>query len=88
MKVSFPDNFEWGTATASYQIEGAAWEGGKGENIWDRFTHIPGNIADGTNGDVACDFYHRYEEDIRLAKEFGIQVYRLSISFTGMYLLL
>ncbi len=85
MKVSFPDNFEWGTATASYQIEGAAWEGGKGENIWDRFTHIPGNIADGTNGDVACDFYHRYEEDIRLAKEFGIQVYRLSISWARIY---
>lgn len=85
MKVTFPENFEWGTATASYQIEGAAWEDGKGENIWDRFTRIPGNIADGTNGDVACDFYHRYREDIRLAKEFGLKVYRFSINWARIF---
>lgn len=81
MDIFFPEDFEWGTATASYQIEGAVSEAGKGESIWDRFTHIPGNIADGTNGDVACDFYHRYEEDLQLAAKTGIQVYRLSISW-------
>ncbi|MCM1134097.1 MAG: GH1 family beta-glucosidase [Clostridium sp.] len=85
MKAKFPENFEWGTATASYQIEGGTWEDGKGENIWDRFTHTPGHIADGTNGDVACDFYHRYEEDIKLAKEFGLQVYRFSINWARIF---
>ena len=81
MIYRFSEDFEFGTATASYQIEGAWEEGGKGESIWDRFTHQPGNIADGTTGDTACDFYHRYEEDIALAHEFGIQVYRLSVSW-------
>lgn len=81
MKYEFPKKFEFGTATASYQIEGGWREDGKGETIWDRFSHQPGNIVDGTNGDVACDFYHKYEEDIRLAHEFGIQVYRLSVSW-------
>jgi beta-glucosidase len=78
---SFPAGFEWGTASASYQIEGAWNEDGKGECIWDRFSHTKGNVIDSTNGDVACDFYHRYKDDIALAKELGMQVYRLSISW-------
>ena len=81
MKYQFSKDFEFGTATASYQIEGGWQEDGKGENIWDRFTHQPKNIVDNTNGDTACDFYHRYKDDIDLAQQFGIQVYRLSISW-------
>jgi beta-glucosidase len=81
VKTLFPEQFEWGVATASYQIEGAWKEAGKGESIWDRFTHIPGNIADGTSGDIACDFFHLYEKDITLAKQLGLQVFRLSISW-------
>lgn len=81
----FPEGFEWGTATASYQIEGAWNRDGKGEGIWDRFTHIPGNIVDGTNGDHACEFYDRFEEDIALAASLGLQVYRLSISWPRIY---
>lgn len=80
-KYQFPEGFEWGTASASYQIEGAWNEGGKGESIWDRFCRSPGNIEDNTSGDVTCDFYHRFEEDIHIAKELGIKVYRLSISW-------
>ena len=55
----FPDGFIWGTATASYQIEGAVQEDGRGESIWDRFSHTPGKTANGDTGDVACDHYHR-----------------------------
>jgi beta-glucosidase len=81
MQYKFPEGFDWGVATASYQIEGAWNERGKGESIWDRFTHIPGHVDDDTNGDVACDFYHRYEDDIKLAASLGIKWYRLSISW-------
>ncbi|HEY0618570.1 MAG TPA: family 1 glycosylhydrolase, partial [Kribbella sp.] len=64
--TSFPDGFVWGTATASYQVEGAVSEDGRGPSIWDTFAHTPGKIADGETGDVADDHYHRYAEDIRL----------------------
>nr|WP_244271850.1 family 1 glycosylhydrolase [Pseudovibrio denitrificans] len=62
--ISLPKDMVLGAATASYQIEGAINEGGRGPTVWDHFTHIPGNIADGTNGDIACDHYHRLEEDV------------------------
>ena len=80
-QISFPRNFYWGTATAAYQIEGAWNEDGKGESIWDRFAHTPGKIKDGTNGDVACDSYHRYREDIALMKAMHLNSYRFSISW-------
>lgn len=80
--IAFPDNFRWGAASASYQIEGAWNEDGKGESIWDRFSHTPEKILDGSSGDEACDFYHRYEDDIKIAKQLGIQVFRLSIAWT------
>ena len=78
---SFPENFTWGAATASYQIEGGWDEDGKGENIWDRFSHSPGNVRDGDTGDIACDHYHRWQEDIELMKEIGLKAYRFSISW-------
>jgi beta-glucosidase len=79
--TSFPPDFIWGAATASYQIEGAWDEDGKGESIWDRFSHTPGNIANGDTGDVACDHYHRWREDVALMKEIGLQAYRFSIAW-------
>lgn len=78
---SFPPDFIWGAATSSYQIEGAWNEDGKGESIWDRFSHAPGNIDGNDTGDIAADHYHRWQEDIRLMKEIGIRSYRFSISW-------
>lgn len=78
----FPDNFLWGAATAAYQIEGAWNEDGKGESIWDRFSHTPGKIFQGDSGDVACDHYHRYQEDIALMARIGLKGYRFSTAWT------
>ena len=76
--IQFPKQFIWGAATASYQIEGAWQEDGKGESIWDHFTHTPGKILNGDTGDVANDHYHRYVEDVALMKEIGLKAYRFS----------
>lgn len=81
-KRRFPDGFSWGVATASYQIEGAYNEDGRGETIWDRYCSVPGNVLNGDDGKVACDHYHRYEEDVELMKSMGIQAYRFSIAWS------
>jgi beta-glucosidase len=77
----FPKNFIWGVATASYQIEGAWKEDGKGMSIWDTFAHTVGKVKGGDTGDVACDSYHRYKEDIAIAKKLNVKSYRFSISW-------
>ncbi len=74
--------FIWGVATSSYQIEGAANIDGRGESIWDTFCRVPGKVANGDNGDVACDHYHRYKEDLDLMKWLGVDAYRFSVSWT------
>ena len=79
--VAFPSDFVWGAATAAYQIEGAWDKDGKGESIWDRFSHTPGNVSNGDTGDVACDHYHRWREDIALMRELGLSAYRFSMSW-------
>jgi beta-glucosidase len=78
---AFPSDFVWGAATASYQVEGAVTEDGRGESIWDRFSATPGNVSNGDTGAVACDTYHRYTEDIRLMRALGISAFRLSVSW-------
>lgn len=78
---SFPRGFVWGSATSAYQIEGAVKEDGRGVSIWDTFCKEPNVILDGSNGDVACDHYHRMESDIQLMKELGLKAYRFSISW-------
>ena len=79
--MDFPENFLWGTATASYQIEGAVGEGGRGASIWDAFSHTPGKVYRGDTGDIACDHYHRLEEDLDLMAELGMQAYRFSVAW-------
>ncbi len=79
--LRFPQGFVFGTATSSYQIEGAASEDGRTGSIWDRFCATPGKIVDGSNGDIACDHYHRYPEDINLMRSLGINGYRFSIAW-------
>lgn len=80
-EIIFPKNFEWGTATAAYQIEGAYNKDGKGESIWDRFSNIPGKIYENHNGNIACDHYYKWDDDIKILKELGIKTYRFSISW-------
>jgi beta-glucosidase len=77
----FPPGFTWGVATSSYQIEGGVSEGGRGASIWDTFSHEPGRIKDGSTGDVACDHYHRYAEDVQLMADLGVSAYRFSIAW-------
>jgi beta-glucosidase len=79
--MSFPKDFLWGAATASYQIEGAALQDGRGECIWTRFSHTAGKTQNGDTGDVACDHYHHFRDDVALMKELGLQAYRFSISW-------
>lgn len=80
-QYTFPKDFIWGAATASYQIEGAWDEDGKGESIWDRFSHQPYRILNGDTGDIACDHYHHMPEDVALMKDLGLHSYRFSISW-------
>jgi beta-glucosidase len=77
----FPAEFLWGAATASYQIEGAAKEDGRGQSIWDTFSYTPGKVLHGDNGDVATDHYHRWREDVALMAELGLGAYRFSLSW-------
>lgn len=83
--MPFKNGFTWGVASASYQIEGAWDQDGKGPNVWDIYSHQPGNIAEGHTGDVACDHYHRFKEDVKLMKELGIRAYRFSISWCRIF---
>ncbi|WP_242139697.1 GH1 family beta-glucosidase [Sphingomonas sp. TREG-RG-20F-R18-01] len=83
--LSFPDDFLWGCATASYQIEGAVAEDGRGRTNWDVFAHTQGRVANGDTGDVACDSYHRYPEDIALLKGLGVKAYRLSLAWSRIF---
>jgi len=80
-KIKFPENFIWGTATASYQIEGAWDKHGKGESIWDHFSHTPGKVNQGDTGDVANDHYHLWRKDIGIMKKLGLQAYRFSTAW-------
>jgi len=84
-RLIFPNGFMWGTATASYQIEGAYDEDGKGESIWDRFSHTSGKVLNGDTGDVACDHYHLYRQDVQLMQDLGLQAYRFSIAWTRIF---
>jgi len=79
--LTFPKDFVWGTATASYQIEGGFEQGGRKASIWDTFSHTPGMIEDGATGDVAVDHYHRYREDIKLMQTLGLKHYRMSLAW-------
>ncbi len=81
----FPDDFVWGTTTSAYQTEGAVREDGRGETIWDRFTHTPGRVRDGGTGDIACDSYHRYRDDIDLMRRIGVNAYRFSVAWSRIY---
>ncbi len=78
---TFPPGFALGTATASYQIEGGVLDGGRGESIWDRFSHTPGKIYQGQTGDVACDHYHRWRDDVGLMADLKLNAYRFSVAW-------
>jgi len=83
--LAFPEGFQWGVATAAYQIEGAVHEDDRGMTIWDTFVRQPGRVQNGDTGDVACDHYHRYRKDIELMASLGIQTYRFSLAWSRIY---
>lgn len=80
--AQFPTGFIWGAATASYQVEGAAAEGGRTPSIWDTFSRTPGKVRNGDTGDIAADHYHRYRDDVALMKQLGLKAYRFSVSWS------
>ncbi len=80
--IKFPKDFIWGSATSSYQIEGAVTEGGRAWSIWDAHAHTPGRTHNGQTGDIACDHYHKYKEDVKLMADLGLKAYRFSISWS------
>ena len=82
---AFPKGFLWGTATASYQVEGAVNEDGRGPSIWDTFSHTPGKVVNNATGDVADDHYHRYKQDVQLMKALGVKSYRFSIAWPRVF---
>lgn len=84
-KIGYPEDFLWGAATASFQIEGGAKDDGRGESIWDKFCKTPGKVLNGDTGDIACDHYNRYKEDVKLIKELGLKAYRFSISWSRVF---
>src|SRR4051812_49419306 len=84
-RSDFAYDFLWGSATSSYQIEGAGSEDGRVESIWDRFAATPGKVRDGSNGSVACDHYHRWPEDFDLARDMGMEAYRFSIAWPRIF---
>src|SRR4051794_6024742 len=77
----FGPSFRWGVSTAAYQIEGAVAEGGRGPSVWDTFSHQPGRTHEGDTGDVACDHFHRYAEDVALMSRLGVDTYRFSFAW-------
>src|SRR5215472_15539838 len=81
----FPQGFLWGCATAAYQVEGGAKDGGRGPSLWDVFSHTPGKTHEGDTGDVSADSYHLYREDVQLMKNLGLQTYRMSISWSRVF---
>ena len=83
--INFKKDFVFGVATSSYQIEGAAAEDGKTPSIWDAFCRVPGNVYEGQTGDIACDHYHRYKEDVGILRELGVDSYRFSISWSRIF---
>ena len=80
-RSDFARDFLWGCATSSYQIEGAGREDGRAESIWDRFAATPGKVRDGSSGLVACDHYHRWPQDMDIARDMGLSAYRFSIAW-------
>jgi beta-glucosidase len=82
MTVAFPEDFLWGSATSAYQIEGSPLADGAGPSIWHRFTHTPNLVQGGDTGDVACDHYHRYLDDVALMRTLGMNAYRFSTSWS------
>jgi beta-glucosidase len=79
--IALPPGFEFGVAMASYQIEGAVDEDGRSPSIWDTFSHTPGKVVGGDTGDVACEHYHRYPEDVALMADLGVDSYRFSVAW-------